>query len=145
MASFSDASTSRWAMSHANFGNSLGIFYQNVRGLRTKQTELYDNVCASNFDVICLSETWLNDLCYDHNLFPSKYSVYRSDDSYIYKARSGGVLTAITASLGSCSRRYGLELCSECVWIQIPTADGISMLIGNHYFSPDTKPKVITH
>jgi hypothetical protein len=103
MASFSDVSTSRWAMSHANFGNSLGIFYQNVRGLRTKQTELYDNVCASNFDIICLSETWLNDLCYDHNLFPNRYTVYRSDRPCINKARGGGVLTAITASLGSCS------------------------------------------
>jgi hypothetical protein len=66
-------------MSHPNFGNSLGIFYQNVRGLRMKQTELYD-VRASNFDIICLSETWLNDLCYDHNLFPNSYTVYRSDD-----------------------------------------------------------------
>jgi hypothetical protein len=32
---------------------------------------------------------------------------------------------------------------SECVWVEIPTADGISMLIGNHYFSPDTKLEVI--
>jgi hypothetical protein len=101
-------------------------------------------VCASNFDIICLSETWLNDLCYDHNLFPNKYTVYWSDRPYINKARGGGVSTAITASLGSCSHRYDLELCSECVWVKIPTADGINMLIGNHYFSPDTKPEVIT-
>jgi hypothetical protein len=53
-------------------------------------------------------------------------------------------LTAITASLCSCSRRYDLELCSECIWVEIPTADGISILIGNHYFPPDTKPEVIT-
>jgi hypothetical protein len=45
---------------------------------------------------------------------------------------------------GSCNRRYDLELCSECVWVEIPTADGITVLIGNHYFSPDTKPEVIT-
>jgi exonuclease III len=136
MALFSDASTGRSDMSHANFGNSLGIYYQNVRGLRTKQTEFYDNVCASNFDIICLSETWLNDVCYDHNLFPNSYTVYRSDRPYINKARGGGVVTAITASLGSCNRRYDLELCSECVWVEIPTADGINTLIGNHYFSP---------
>jgi hypothetical protein len=64
--------------------------------------------------------------------------------TYINKSRCGGVLTAITASLGSCSRRYDLELCSECVWVEIPSADGISMLIGNRYFPPDTKPEVIT-
>jgi hypothetical protein len=91
MAYFSDANTGGSAMSNANFVNCLGIYYQNVRGLRTKELEF--------------SKTWLNDLYYDHNLFPNKYIVYQSDRPYINKARSGGVLTAITASLGSCSRR----------------------------------------
>jgi hypothetical protein len=103
MAYFSHASMGRSAMSHANFGNCLGIYCQDVSGLRTKQLEFYD-VCASNFDIICLSETWLNDLCYDHHLFPNRYTVYRSDRPYINKARCGGVLTDIAASLGSCSR-----------------------------------------
>jgi hypothetical protein len=39
---------------------------------------------------------------------------------------------------------YDLELCSECVWVEIPTADGIGMLTGNHYFSPENKPEVLT-
>jgi hypothetical protein len=30
------------------------------------------------------------------------------------------------------------------VWVEIPTANDISLLIGNHYYSPDTKPEVIT-
>jgi hypothetical protein len=68
MAYFSDANIGRSDMSHANFGNSLGIYYQNIRDLKTKQTEFY-NVRASNFDIFCLSETWLNDLRYNHNLF----------------------------------------------------------------------------
>jgi exonuclease III len=65
-------------MSNPDLDNSLGIYYQNVKGLRTKQLEVYDNVYAANFDIICLSETWLNDQCYDHNLFPSNYTVYWS-------------------------------------------------------------------
>ncbi|PNF29930.1 hypothetical protein B7P43_G07277 [Cryptotermes secundus] len=91
MAYFSDASMSGLAMSHVNFGNCLGIYYQNVRGLRTKQLEFYDNVCTSNFDIICLSKTWLNDLCYNHNIFPSRYTVYFSDQLYIKKACGGGI------------------------------------------------------
>jgi exonuclease III len=102
-------------------------------------------VCASNFDIICLSDTWLNDLCYNHNLFPNRYTIYLSDQPYINKVGGGGVSTAITASLGSCNRSYELELCSECVWVEIPTADGINMYIGNHYVSPDTNPEVITN
>jgi hypothetical protein len=120
-------------MSNPNLGNSLGIYYQKVRGLRTKQLEFYDNVCGANFDIIYQSETWLNDQCYDHNLFPCRYTVYRSDRACVNKARGGGV---IATGLGSCSRRYDLELCSECVWVEIPAANGISMLTGNHYFSP---------
>jgi hypothetical protein len=34
--------------------------------------------------------------------------------------------------------------CSECVWVELPIADGISMLTGKYYFSPDTKPEVIS-
>jgi hypothetical protein len=30
------------------------------------------------------------------------------------------------------------------VWVEIPTADGISILIGKHCFPPDTKPEIIT-
>jgi hypothetical protein len=36
MARFNDASTSDSIMSLANLGNSLDIYYQNDRGLRTK-------------------------------------------------------------------------------------------------------------
>jgi hypothetical protein len=64
-----DASLSGSAMSHTNFGNCLGIYFHNVRGLRTKQPEFYDDVSSSDFGIICLFETWLNDLFYDHNLF----------------------------------------------------------------------------
>jgi hypothetical protein len=54
MAYISDAGTSGSAMSRANLGKCLGIYYQNFRGLRTKQLEIYDNVCATDFDIICL-------------------------------------------------------------------------------------------
>jgi hypothetical protein len=95
-------------MSRAKFGNCVGIYYQHVRGLRTKQLEIYDNVCATDFNIICLTETCLNDSCYDHNLFPNGYTLYQSDWPYTNKARGGGVLTAIASSLGSSSRRYDL-------------------------------------
>jgi hypothetical protein len=54
----------------------VDIYYQNVRGLKTKQLELYDNVCSSDHNIICLTETWLNHLYYDHNLFPDCYTVF---------------------------------------------------------------------
>jgi hypothetical protein len=37
MAHVSDASTGGSAMSNSNLGNSLDIYYQNIRGFKTKQ------------------------------------------------------------------------------------------------------------
>ncbi|PNF28673.1 hypothetical protein B7P43_G08234 [Cryptotermes secundus] len=76
----------------------MSQYYQNVRGLRTKYVEFYDNVCSTDFDIIFLTETWLKDSCCDCNIFPSKYTVYRSDRVSSSKARGGGVLTAILSS-----------------------------------------------
>ena len=48
--------------SSANSNTLWYIYYQNVRGLRTKASELLVDVYSCNFHVICLNETWLNDL-----------------------------------------------------------------------------------
>jgi hypothetical protein len=66
------------------------------------------------------------------------------DTPIIGLTNDGRVLTAITTNLGSCRCRYELELCSEWVWVEIPTVGGINLLIGNHYFTPGTKLEVIT-
>jgi hypothetical protein len=46
--------------SNVGSGNYLDIFYQNVRGLRTKSVESFNNVCSFDFKIVCLTETWLN-------------------------------------------------------------------------------------
>jgi hypothetical protein len=69
-------------------------------------------------------------LCYDQNLFPTGYTSYTLTRlSYVYtnKAHGGDVLITVTTSLGSCRRRYDSELCSECVWVEITTVDGIGV------------------
>jgi hypothetical protein len=79
MAYICDVKTGGFSMSSTQSVNSLDIYYQNVRGLRTKQIELYDNVWSMDHKIICLTEAWLNDMCYDHNLFPDGYTAFRSD------------------------------------------------------------------
>jgi hypothetical protein len=121
------------------------IYYQNVRGLRAKRLEVYDNVCSADRSIICLTETWLNRLCYDHSLFPDCYTVFRSDRDYAKKTHGGGVLIAISSFVRSCKRRRDLESSDECVWIEVPTLDGLNLLTGNHSFAPDTKPEAISN
>jgi hypothetical protein len=129
--------------SSSNFHTYLDIYCQNIRGLRTKASELLTNVHSSHFPVICLTETWLNDFCFNQNLFPETYLVYRADRVSAAKSRGRGSLIAISNSVSGVVRRADLELVEECVWVEIPTTDGYNLLIGNHYFAPHTSVDTI--
>ena len=48
-------------------------------------------VYSSNFDVICMTETWLTSFIYDHEILPSKFILYRSDR----ESRGDSVLIAV--------------------------------------------------
>jgi hypothetical protein len=78
-------------------------------------------------------------------LFPDDYFVFRADRVYadFSLTLGGAVLTAFHQYLSGCKRRYDLELTSECVRIEIPIPDGFNLLVGNHYFSPDTDIRII--
>jgi hypothetical protein len=44
----------------------------------------------------------------------------------VNETRGGGVLIALSSTVRSCKRRYYLEYCDECVWIEIPTLDSLT-------------------
>jgi hypothetical protein len=144
MASYRGGNMRDFSMTDNQSKTGLEIFYQNIRGLRTKQTELFDNVCSMYFQIICLTETWLNDTCFDHKLFPDSYTIFRSDRVNSNKSRGAGVLTAVSSRVRSFKRRYDLQFYEECVWVEISTKNGRSPLIGNHYFPPDIKPELMS-
>jgi hypothetical protein len=100
---------------YAMSNTSIDIFYHNVRGLRTKFTELFDNVILFGNNIFCLTETWLNDQCYDQNLFPDGFVVFRSDRIHATKKRGGGVLIAVSPELNACKRRHDLQFFDECL------------------------------
>jgi hypothetical protein len=122
------------AKSHTHPDNCFDIYYQTVRGLRTKRLELYEKVCSADCNIICLTETWLNDLCSDHNLLPGCYTGFRSDRASVNKTRVGGILIVFSSRVHSHKHRYYLESCDDCVWVEISNLDGLNLLIGNQYF-----------
>jgi hypothetical protein len=69
--------------------------------------------------------------------------VFRSDRASSNKTRGSGAVIALRCKVRSYKRNYDLESCDECVWVEIPTSDGLNLLIGNHYFPPDAKPENI--
>lgn len=83
---------------------TLNIYYQNVRGLRTKTIDLFNNVICNDFDIIIFTETWLNSSVFDSELFDSRYVVYRRDresSGFHSKKDGGGVLVAVSARFQS--------------------------------------------
>lgn len=82
-------------------GSKLSIYYQNVRGLRTKCLTLYNNILSSEYDVLCFTETWLQDDILDTEICDSRYSVFRCDRDLISTNRStgGGVMVCVRRDL----------------------------------------------
>nr|CAH7725745.1 unnamed protein product [Callosobruchus chinensis] len=68
------------------------MYYQNVRGLRTKTNTLLNATYSSTYDLIALSETWLDDSIYDAELINSECD---RDFELTNTSRGGGVLLAI--------------------------------------------------
>lgn len=102
--------------------NLLNIYYQNVRGLRTKSESFLANVLLNNYDLIVLSESWLTEDFADAEYFYSNYTVFRRDRGAGdgRGARGGGVLIAVRREL--CARRRD-EWCSardvDELWVSI--------------------------
>lgn len=83
--------------------NSIAIYYQNVRILNSKTKNFYLTCSSADYDIICLTETWLNPSVNNSELFNQNYNVYRCDRSPVnsLKSRSGGVLIAVRSSISS--------------------------------------------
>lgn len=83
---------------------SICIYYQNVRGLRTKTTDFYIATCECDYDVIALTETSLIPSINDCELFNlNDFMVYRCDRNALNSRNiiGGGVLIAIRSSVMS--------------------------------------------
>lgn len=76
-----------------NRNEELLLFYQNVRGLRSKIAKFYKNVLQSASDIIALTETFLTSSILDAELFPPGYRIFRKDRGA--DAGWGGVLLAV--------------------------------------------------
>ncbi|CAH0724091.1 unnamed protein product, partial [Brenthis ino] len=100
----------------------LEIYYQNVRGLRTKTNDVFKNIANSNYKVIVFTETWLNDNIENNEWIDSRYVVYRKDriHSSSSKKDGGGVAIAVAKEIPSFRASY-LDNDHEIIWVIIET------------------------
>ena len=92
------------------------VYYQNVRGLRSKLTELYQSSLACNYHIISISETWLNSSVFNDERLCPRYQIFRSDRNYeaLNSSRGGGVLLASAMSFGPSIRSIKLMKQHKC-------------------------------
>lgn len=80
--------------------SQIKLYYQNVRGLRTKSAEIYSSAHTVDYDIIVLTETWLNQAHHSAEYFDSTFNVFRKDRAETGSSlnRGGGVLIATKSS-----------------------------------------------
>lgn len=79
---------------------SITVYYQNVRGLRTKTNELFAALSVCDYDIVVLTETWLNKNVLDAEL-TDEYVIHRCDRSASTSQclRGGGVLIGVKKNI----------------------------------------------
>ncbi|XP_063913303.1 uncharacterized protein LOC135129962 [Zophobas morio] len=65
--------------------------------MRSKVNDIYAGVTSAEFDVICITETWLDPSINNCECFPANYNVFRADRDFqrTGRKRGGGVLLAV--------------------------------------------------
>lgn len=113
--------------------NMFLVYYQNVRGLRSKTNQFYLSCLSTQYEIIILSETWLNDSVLSAELFNSTYNVFRCDRSPCNSVKSdgGGVLIAIKNDF-VVKRLSPPNRNVEDVWVAV-SMKGFTFVVGGFY------------
>lgn len=117
----------------------MHVYYQNVRGLRSKTTDFRLNILECDWDIIALTETWLNDSIHNAELFPNEYQVYRRDrcQNRTGMSRGGGVLIAVSGNI-KIHRLNNLETEGENLWVKLEFPNKNTVIICVVYFPPNS-------
>ena len=75
----------------------ITVTYQNTRGLNSKTHEFFKSVSNCECQRIAVTETWLQDGVYNHELFNDNYVLFRKDRrlDIMDVTRGGGVLLGV--------------------------------------------------
>lgn len=122
----------------------LNMYIQNVRGMRTKSNKFYCNSSSSDYNVISLTETWLNKDHSSSEFFDSTFNVFRKDrcETNSIHERGGGVLIAVRSNLICNQIMLSNTNDIECVCVKIMIGNNSSVYIYNAYVPPNSSPDV---
>ena len=124
---------------------NLSLMHVNVRGVQSNYNSLAAYIHSLNhaFDVVCLSETWLNETSVNN----FKPAGYRTENLFRTNKSGGGVSILINENLHFKARTDLSVLCPEveCLFVEIPSIisskSPCNVLIGVIYRPPNTSIK----
>ncbi|XP_055634044.1 uncharacterized protein LOC129774350 [Toxorhynchites rutilus septentrionalis] len=114
------------------------VYYQNVGGINTCIND-YLLACSDDYyDIIALTETWLDDRTLSNQVCGQNYEVFRTDRDQFnsIKSSGGGVLIAVHRRLKAQLIAENAWSCVEQVWVSIKLAARV-LYICVVYFPPD--------
>lgn len=119
--------------SNLPFKDNLSIYYQNVRGLNTKLNILYNSLTASSYDILALSETWLDSNIENSEIVHENYVLFRSDrdKAATNRSRGGGVMLAVRSSLNAVNLNLKNSSFRELSFIDIV---GVKIVLNHYHF-----------
>lgn len=119
---------------------SIKIYYQNVRGVRTKWEEFYLNLFEIDADIICITESWLNSNFNCGEFIHSNYISHRRDRDYTATntSRGGGCWILHKSNIFT-TRIRGFETnipFLEDIWLSIKMENGHNLYVCTVYITP---------
>lgn len=82
--------------------NFISLFYDNIDGISAhKCKDLLISTSSAEYDILVLTETWLDNIIHNNEFMDDQYEVFTKDraDSNITQAKGGRVLIGIKKNL----------------------------------------------
>ena len=134
----SDSDISKDSIDLSIFENDFSVVLYSIQSLANKVDQL--QVELSHFDVIALSETWLNPSISDDDImFQNFQKPFRKDRIH---NNYGGIIIYVKENI-ACKRRQDLENNQiESIWVEL-TLEAKSILLGLFYRPPNSPASAI--
>lgn len=118
--------------------NYFSLVHYNVQSILSKVDLIGSEL--RNFNIICLTETWLGQDTTDESLKINEFSLYRRDRQ---TDNHGGVCVYVKDNVYS-RRRTDLELPNiECIWVEIDFHHK-KILLGTFYRPPNSSAQILS-
>ena len=118
--------------------DKFSVVHYNVQSITNKIDILESEL--SNFDIICLTETWLDERTSNDTISLNEYNLYRRDRA---GDNHGGICVYTKQNVHS-RRRQDIELPNiECLWIEVSTHNK-KILLGTFYRPPNSTQDALT-